>query len=275
MTSTYKINEVARRSGFTPATLRDYEDIGLVPSVTRTESGYRQYSDEVLDRLAFIARAKQLGCSLEETADLLVAWDGGQCGPIQDRLRILVAAKTGAAERQIAELTLLRVQLLEASTALAGHRPDGPCDESCGCSTVSADTASATSVRFTSKPIAPSTGEAGIAVACTATAQSATKALQEWADLLASPHDSIVRSAIANGIRVQFGSAVDIRELARLTVAEQDCCRFFSFAITVDRRGIGLEVVAPDDALPIVYSLFGVPCCLMSNPPFGLFRCLT
>ena len=136
MTSTYKINEVARRSGFTPATLRYYEDIGLVPAVARTDSGYRQYGDEVIDRLAFIARAKQLGCSLEETADLLVAWDGGECGPIQDRLRVLVASKTEAAEKQIAELTMLRLQLLEAGAALADHRPDGPCDEACGCSVV-------------------------------------------------------------------------------------------------------------------------------------------
>ena len=259
MTSTYKINEVARRSGFTPATLRYYEDIGLVPSVTRTDSGYRQYDVGVLDRLAFIARAKQLGCSLEETADLLVAWDGGECGPIQDRLRLLVASKADAAEKQIAELTMLRVQLLDAGTALAGHRPDGPCDETCGCATVSADTAPAASVRFTSKQITSPAADEDVAIACTATAQSATAALQEWADLLAAQHDSIVRSAIAGGVRVQFAARVDVGELARLTVAEQDCCRFFSFAITVDRRGVGLEVVAPNDALPIVHALFGMP----------------
>ncbi len=259
VTSTYKINEVARRSGFTPATLRYYEDIGLVPSVTRTDSGYRQYDVGVLDRLAFIARAKQLGCSLEETADLLVAWDGGECGPIQDRLRLLVASKADAAEKQIAELTMLRVQLLDAGTALAGHRPDGPCDETCGCATVSADTAPAASVRFTSKQITSPAADEDVAIACTATAQSATAALQEWADLLAAQHDSIVRSAIAGGVRVQFAPRVDVGELARLTVAEQDCCRFFSFAITVDRRGVGLEVVAPNDALPIVHALFGMP----------------
>ena len=80
--TTYKINEVAKRSGFTPATLRYYEEVGLVPLPTRTEAGYRMYDDRALERLAFIARAKQLGCTLEETADLVVAWEGGQCGPI-------------------------------------------------------------------------------------------------------------------------------------------------------------------------------------------------
>jgi hypothetical protein len=46
--------------------------------------------------------------------------------------------------------------------------------------------------------------------------------------------------------------------VARLTAAEQACCRFFTFAITVDERGIGLEVRAPDGAEDLVASLFGV-----------------
>ena len=60
---------MSKRSGFTPATLRYYEDLGLLPAPSRTDAGYRLYDDKALDRLAFIARAKQLGCSLEETAD--------------------------------------------------------------------------------------------------------------------------------------------------------------------------------------------------------------
>ena len=51
--------------------------------------------------------------------------------------------------------------------------------------------------------------------------------------------------------------SVPLDELMRLTAAEQDCCQFLTFAITVDTRGIGLEVTAPADALPIVQSLFG------------------
>ena len=50
-----------------------------------------------------------------------------------------------------------------------------------------------------------------------------------------------------------------IAELMRLVAAEQDCCQFFRFAITVDTRGVALEVRAPEDALPIVESMFGVP----------------
>jgi hypothetical protein len=45
----------------------------------------------------------------------------------------------------------------------------------------------------------------------------------------------------------------------RLTVAEQSCCQFFAFAITVDERGTALEVRAPHDARPVLQSLFGSP----------------
>ena len=61
---------VAHRSGFSAATLRYYEEIGLLPEASRTPAGYRLYDDRTLDRLAFISRAKQLGCSLDEITDL-------------------------------------------------------------------------------------------------------------------------------------------------------------------------------------------------------------
>ncbi len=133
MTAGMKIKEVADASGFTTATLRYYEQIGLLPESMRTPAGYRIYDQRTLDRLAFIARAKQLGCSLDEIAGLATAWDGGQCGPIQDQLRGLVAGKIAAAQNQIAELATFTAELQHAAAALERHRPDGACDAACGC----------------------------------------------------------------------------------------------------------------------------------------------
>ena len=76
MPATYKIAEVARRSGFNTSTLRYYEALGLVPPAGRTSAGYRLYDDSSLARLAFVSRAKQLGCTLEEITELATAWDG-------------------------------------------------------------------------------------------------------------------------------------------------------------------------------------------------------
>lgn len=134
---TYTIGEIAGRSGFAASALRYYEDIGLLEPATRTEAGYRLYDDTALSRLAFIGRAKQLGCSLEEITDLVGIWDGEQCGPVQRRFHELVTTKLGQAERQIAELTALADQLRHAAAQLAGPATDGPCDETCVCLTFS------------------------------------------------------------------------------------------------------------------------------------------
>ena len=62
-------------------------------------------------------------------------------------------------------------------------------------------------------------------------------------------------------VRLELTDTVDVADLARLVVAEQQCCAFFSFAITVDSRGVALEVRAPDEAAEIVTSLFGAARC--------------
>ncbi len=80
--------------------------------------------------------------------------------------------------------------------------------------------------------------------------------MADWQALLAHVE---CREAIDGGVRSVFAPSVPIDELMRLVAAEQDCCQFFRFAIIVDRRGVALEVRAPEDALVIVESMFGVP----------------
>jgi DNA-binding transcriptional MerR regulator len=133
----YRIQEVSERSGFSTATLRYYEGIGLVPPPARTAAGYRVYDDTTLERLAFVARAKQLGCSLDEIAELNTAWEGGECGPVQERLSALVDDKILDARTKVADLLTLIADLEVAAATLRSHRPTGPCDDRCGCTTVS------------------------------------------------------------------------------------------------------------------------------------------
>ena len=72
-----------------------------MPTLTAVEiaAGYRLYDDRSIERLTFIARAKQLGCTLEEITDLGDAWDTNECAPIKHRLRALVAAKLADTKR--------------------------------------------------------------------------------------------------------------------------------------------------------------------------------
>lgn len=52
-------------------TLRFYETKGLLPTITRTDGGYRIYPDETLSRLQFIKTAKGAGFTLREIRELV------------------------------------------------------------------------------------------------------------------------------------------------------------------------------------------------------------
>ncbi len=254
----YRIKDVADRSGFSAATLRYYEQIGLLPEAGRTPAGYRVYDDHILARLAFIARAKQLGCSLDEIADLTVAWDGGRCGPVQDRLRTVVADKLVTAQQQIVELITLTSDLQRAAATLEAHRPNGPCDDNCGCiiNTSNTDNSDIGAVQVVTLGTKPDNAAVTVPIACTLDSQSMRGRRDEWQDLLEHVEH---REPIDDGLRATFAPATPLGELMRLAAAEQDCCQFFNFAITIDSRGIALEIRVAHDALPVLHSLFGNP----------------
>lgn len=248
--STYTIGEVADRSGFTASALRYYEGIGLVAPAARTGAGYRIYDDGTLARLSFISRAKQLGCSLEEITDLVSIWDGERCGPVQRRFHELVTDKIHTAQRQAAELAAFTAQLQTAAAQLSGDPIDGPCGDGCACVIDATEARTSTSVTLTAKPI-------DLPIACTLEPDAMPDRLADWRAILDRAQ---ARTITADGaLRLELDDDLDLGELTRLVAAEQHCCAFFSFAITVDASGIGLEVRAPEGATAVVTSLFGPP----------------
>ena len=65
------------------------------------------------------------------------------------------------------------------------------------------------------------------------------------------------RTAIEDGLRIELDPDVDLGDLGRLIGAEQRCCAFLRFSLTVDAAGIVLDVRAPGPAAGIVTDLFG------------------
>lgn len=68
------IGEAAKASRVSAKMVRYYEQIGLVPPIARTASGYRSYTPADIHRLRFIRRARDLGFSVAEIGELLDLW---------------------------------------------------------------------------------------------------------------------------------------------------------------------------------------------------------
>jgi MerR family transcriptional regulator, copper efflux regulator len=246
----YTIGDVAERSGFSASALRYYEDIDLVRPAGRTEAGYRLYDDEELAKLGFIARAKQLGCTLDEIRDLLAVWEGEDCRPVQRRLHELVTGKLADAHNQIADLTAFSAQLTTAATHLAGPAIDGPCGDDCACTAATA----------TSVPVALSPRPA-TSLTCALEEAARDGRIGEWSAVL--DHARHSATTTVGSVRVEFDDTIAVDELARLVAAEHACCAFLAFAITVDDRGIALEIDAPDTAAELLTTVFGP----LAKPP--------
>jgi hypothetical protein len=94
-----------------------------------------------------------------------------------------------------------------------------------------------------------------VPIACTLEPSTMPERLAEWSAVLGHAQTRVATAD--GGLRIEFDDGVDLAELARLIAAEQHCCAFFSFALTVDQRGQALEVRAPESAGGIVAELFG------------------
>jgi MerR family copper efflux transcriptional regulator len=226
--STYRISQVAQRTGVPATTLRFYEQAGLLPAA-RNASGYRLYDDASLERLAFITAAKGLGLPLEEIAELLGVWQDGACVDVRDTLRTLVTARLDQTRARIAELSTFTTQLEAALVQLSDMPPSsGPCDPDCA---------------FLHPPEAP--------IACSLDAVDQGERASRWRDLLADGHPE----PIADGVRVTLpadrGAA-----LAELAVAEQRCCPFFDFQLQFAGDRVHLQVRAPAHAGELLTELF-------------------
>lgn len=103
------VGQLARLTGTKAVTIRYYEQLGLLPKVSRNASGYRQYTAEERDRLLFIRRSRALGFSLEDIRQLLSFSDQPQasCSVVDTK----VAEQLEQVELRIRDLQELKQEL--------------------------------------------------------------------------------------------------------------------------------------------------------------------
>lgn len=100
------ITEVADKFGLSADTLRYYERIGLVPKVTRTNGGIRDYAEEDLRWVEFIKCMRSAGVSIETLVEYVALFQRGK-ETIQARKALLIEQR-----QQIAD------HIVELQTAL-------------------------------------------------------------------------------------------------------------------------------------------------------------
>jgi Cd(II)/Pb(II)-responsive transcriptional regulator len=79
-----RIGDLAKIVGVSVATIRYYEQEGLIEKPERSDSNYRRYDSETVARLGFIRRCRSLGMSLTEIRRLLTLTQApdANCGEV-------------------------------------------------------------------------------------------------------------------------------------------------------------------------------------------------
>lgn len=121
-----KIGELAEQGSVSAKTVRYYESIGLMADPERTESGYRDYDDDALERLRFIRDAQATGLSLAEIQSVLELKDSGanSCR----HTRALLDRHLEELDEQIVRLQHARTELARMADRAASLDPSGCTD---------------------------------------------------------------------------------------------------------------------------------------------------
>lgn len=119
------IGQVAKQVGMGVETVRFYEREGLLEKPSRNKSGYRQYPQEVIARIQFIKRAKELGFSLKQIKELLSL----RVDPDTtcDMVKARAEHKIADIECKIKTLQKMKLALVRLTTSCQGAGPTSKC----------------------------------------------------------------------------------------------------------------------------------------------------
>jgi Cu(I)-responsive transcriptional regulator len=124
MSNAYPMNigEAARASGVSAKMIRHYEEIGLIRRAARSASGYRRYGHDDVHTLRFAHRARELGFSLQQIAELLSLWQNTRRA--SSRVKALCLAHVAEIDARMRGLELVKRSL--ETLAARCHGDDRP-----------------------------------------------------------------------------------------------------------------------------------------------------
>jgi DNA-binding transcriptional MerR regulator len=115
-----RIGDIAKRAGVTVDTVRFYERVGVLPAPARTESGYRDYEPETVERIQLTRELQGIGFTLSDAVGALAAHDAGGATCESERWRLQAALDR--VDARLAELTALRGRIVNAQQACTDGR---------------------------------------------------------------------------------------------------------------------------------------------------------
>ncbi len=119
------IGEAAAKSDLAPKTIRYYESVGLIGAPERTTGGYRDYGERDVETLRFVRRARGLGFSVAEVAELLSLYN--ERDRASSDVKAIALARIDDIDRKVAELATMRNTLSHLAELCHGDdRPDCP-----------------------------------------------------------------------------------------------------------------------------------------------------
>lgn len=119
MNSPLKIGEAARRTGVSAKMIRHYESLGLLPPVARRDNGYRMYSAQDLRVLGFIRRARGLGFSMAEIAELVGLWNNPRRASAE--VKKIAQAHIVELDKRMDEIAAMKAALAELVQTCPGN----------------------------------------------------------------------------------------------------------------------------------------------------------
>ena len=123
--SVFNIGQAAAQSGVSAKMIRHYESLSLLPTVHRTDAGYRQYGASEVHTLSFIRRGRALGFSMAEIAELLKLWQNKQRASAD--VKQIALTHVADLDRRIDEMTAMKNTLQHLAHCCQGDaRPDCP-----------------------------------------------------------------------------------------------------------------------------------------------------
>ena len=119
------IGRLAKQVSIGIETIRFYERQGLIEPPPRTDSNYRVYPEEEVNRLRFIKRAKNLGFTLSEIKELLFIRHDPHATKADIKNRTL--DKLEDVKQKISDLTRIKMGLEHLASSCDGHGPLEEC----------------------------------------------------------------------------------------------------------------------------------------------------